>query len=106
MFEEKLEALSQVMAEHLAMPFPPGFRGLDIKDQAPGGFTAISAIADRCESPISLGADQEIAWTRYHLPACGSGGGDRDDLATVQVEEEGPPDPASRVGEAGSNPVA
>ncbi|MFE7791781.1 hypothetical protein [Streptomyces sp. NPDC057460] len=33
MFEEELEALSQVMAEHLAMPFPPGFRGLDIEDQ-------------------------------------------------------------------------
>ncbi|MCX5163959.1 hypothetical protein OOK39_43375 [Streptomyces sp. NBC_00264] len=33
MFEEKLEALSQVMAEHMAMPFPPGFRGLGIEDQ-------------------------------------------------------------------------
>ncbi|WP_198035342.1 hypothetical protein [Streptacidiphilus rugosus] len=33
MFEEKLDALSQMMAEHMAMPFPPGFRGLDIKDQ-------------------------------------------------------------------------
>ncbi|MCX4729457.1 hypothetical protein [Streptomyces sp. NBC_01363] len=33
MFEEKLEALSQVMAEHMAMPFPPSFRGLGIEDQ-------------------------------------------------------------------------
>jgi hypothetical protein len=33
MFEEKLDALSQMLAEHMAMPFPPGFRGLDIEDQ-------------------------------------------------------------------------
>ncbi|MFI1176813.1 hypothetical protein [Streptomyces melanogenes] len=33
MFEEKLDALSQMMAEHMAMPFPPGFRGLDIENQ-------------------------------------------------------------------------
>jgi hypothetical protein len=33
MSEEKLDALSQVLAEHMAMPFPPGFRGLDIEDQ-------------------------------------------------------------------------
>jgi hypothetical protein len=33
MFEEKLDALSQMMAEHMAMPFPPGFRGLEIEDQ-------------------------------------------------------------------------
>lgn len=34
MFEERLEALSQMMAEHMAMPFPPGFRGLDIEGQS------------------------------------------------------------------------
>lgn len=33
MFEEKLDALSQMMAEHMAMPFPPSFRGLDIDGQ-------------------------------------------------------------------------
>ncbi|MGQ4388813.1 hypothetical protein [Streptomyces sp. SAS_270] len=33
MFEEKLRALSQMTAEHMAMPFPPGFRGLDIEGQ-------------------------------------------------------------------------
>ncbi|MFI7128432.1 hypothetical protein ACIBQ1_22205 [Nonomuraea sp. NPDC050153] len=33
MFEEKLDALSRMMAEHMAMPFPPSFRGLDIEDQ-------------------------------------------------------------------------
>ncbi|WKK21355.1 hypothetical protein QZH56_17290 [Streptomyces olivoreticuli] len=33
MFEGKLDTLSQMMAEHMAMPFPPGFRGLDIEDQ-------------------------------------------------------------------------
>ncbi|MFF1271094.1 hypothetical protein OHA57_39670 (plasmid) [Streptomyces anulatus] len=33
MFEEKLNALSQMMAEHMAAPFPPGFRGLDIEGQ-------------------------------------------------------------------------
>ncbi|MFD4771823.1 hypothetical protein [Streptomyces niveus] len=32
MFEEKLDALSQMMAEHMAMLFPPGFRGLRIVD--------------------------------------------------------------------------
>lgn len=33
MFEEKLDALSRMTAEHMAMPFPPGFRGLNIMDQ-------------------------------------------------------------------------
>ncbi|MFI9723808.1 hypothetical protein ACIHFE_29815 [Streptomyces sp. NPDC052396] len=33
MFEEKLDTLLQMMAEHKAMPFPPGFRSLDIEDQ-------------------------------------------------------------------------
>ncbi|MCM0673563.1 hypothetical protein NCC78_02350 [Micromonospora phytophila] len=33
MFEVRLDALSQMMAEHMAMPFPPGFRGLDIEGQ-------------------------------------------------------------------------
>ncbi|WP_266402332.1 hypothetical protein [Streptomyces sp. NBC_01275] len=33
MFEEKLDALSRMTAEHMAMPFPPGFRGLDVEDQ-------------------------------------------------------------------------
>ena len=33
MFEEKFDALSQMMAEHMARPFPPGFRGMDIEDQ-------------------------------------------------------------------------
>ncbi|MEV4014389.1 hypothetical protein AB0J35_28195 [Nonomuraea angiospora] len=33
MLEEKLDALSQMMAEHMALPFPPGFRGLDIEDE-------------------------------------------------------------------------
>ncbi|BCJ64849.1 hypothetical protein [Polymorphospora rubra] len=33
MFEEKLDALSQMVAEHMAMPFPPSFRGLDIEGQ-------------------------------------------------------------------------
>ncbi|QER90477.1 hypothetical protein [Streptomyces tendae] len=33
MSEEKVDALTQRMAEHMAMPFPPGFRGLDIKGQ-------------------------------------------------------------------------
>ncbi|MER5302641.1 hypothetical protein ABT039_24690 [Streptomyces lasiicapitis] len=33
MIQEKLDVLSQMMAEHMAMPFPPGFRGLDIEDQ-------------------------------------------------------------------------
>jgi hypothetical protein len=33
MFEEKLDALSRMTAEHMAMPFPPGFRGLDIEGQ-------------------------------------------------------------------------
>jgi hypothetical protein len=33
MSEEKVDALTQMMAEHVAMPFPPGFRGLDIEDQ-------------------------------------------------------------------------
>ncbi|MGW0633859.1 hypothetical protein [Streptomyces sp. NPDC002758] len=33
MFEEKLDALSQMMAEHMTRPFPPSFRGLDIEGQ-------------------------------------------------------------------------
>ncbi|MEV4925005.1 hypothetical protein [Streptomyces roseoverticillatus] len=33
MFEEKLDALSRMTTEHMALPFPPGFRGLDIEDQ-------------------------------------------------------------------------
>ncbi|MFI9588553.1 hypothetical protein ACIHCQ_43850 [Streptomyces sp. NPDC052236] len=33
LLEEKLDALSQMMAEHMAMPFPPGFRGLDVDGQ-------------------------------------------------------------------------
>ncbi|MFF8914859.1 hypothetical protein ACF08M_16450 [Streptomyces sp. NPDC015032] len=33
MFEETLEALSQAMAEHTVIPFPPSFRGLDFEDQ-------------------------------------------------------------------------
>ncbi|MGW6015596.1 hypothetical protein [Streptomyces sp. NPDC055210] len=31
--EEKVDALTQRMAEHMAMPFPPGFRGLAIEGQ-------------------------------------------------------------------------
>lgn len=30
MFEEKLDALSRMTTEHMALPFPPGFRGLDM----------------------------------------------------------------------------
>ncbi|MFE4924850.1 hypothetical protein [Streptomyces sp. NPDC056661] len=33
MFEEKLVALSRMMAEHMATPFPSSFRGLDIDGQ-------------------------------------------------------------------------
>jgi hypothetical protein len=33
MFEEKLDALSRMVAEHVARPFPSGFRGLDIEGQ-------------------------------------------------------------------------
>ncbi|MFD7017354.1 hypothetical protein [Streptomyces sp. NPDC059928] len=33
MLEEKLEALSRVTAEHMAMPFPPGFRRVDVEDR-------------------------------------------------------------------------
>ncbi|MFD9130177.1 hypothetical protein [Kitasatospora sp. NPDC059571] len=33
MFDERLNALSQMMAEHMAMPFPPRFRGLEIEDE-------------------------------------------------------------------------
>ena len=33
MLEEEFDALSQMMAEHMAMPFPPGLRGVDIEDQ-------------------------------------------------------------------------
>ncbi|MCX4970792.1 hypothetical protein OHA98_39825 [Streptomyces sp. NBC_00654] len=46
MFEEKLEALSQVMAEHMAMSFPPGFRGLGIEDQ-----DMVMLDADACGYP-------------------------------------------------------
>lgn len=31
MLEEKLDALARMMTEHMAAPFPPGFRGLDIE---------------------------------------------------------------------------
>ncbi|MFJ8085385.1 hypothetical protein ACIQ6Y_32985 [Streptomyces sp. NPDC096205] len=31
--EEKSDALSRMTAEHMARPFPPGFRGLDIEGQ-------------------------------------------------------------------------
>ncbi|SNX56242.1 hypothetical protein SAMN06272735_0688 [Streptomyces sp. TLI_55] len=31
MLDEKLDALAQMMAEHMDRPFPPGFRGLDIE---------------------------------------------------------------------------
>ncbi|GIG70516.1 hypothetical protein [Phytomonospora endophytica] len=33
MLDEKLDALSQMMAQHMARPFPPGLRGLEIDDQ-------------------------------------------------------------------------
>ncbi|MFF4291792.1 hypothetical protein [Streptomyces sp. NPDC001601] len=33
MLEEKLDVLSQMMAEHMANPFPPGFGGRDVLDQ-------------------------------------------------------------------------
>ncbi|MEU9917458.1 hypothetical protein [Streptomyces sp. NPDC051001] len=33
MFEEELDVLSRMVAEHMAMPFPPGFRGLDVENQ-------------------------------------------------------------------------
>ncbi|MEV7657769.1 hypothetical protein AB0O39_26805 [Streptomyces anulatus] len=33
MFEERLNVLSQMMAEHMAAPFPPGFHSLDIEGQ-------------------------------------------------------------------------
>ncbi|MEU1520256.1 hypothetical protein ABZ490_50565 [Streptomyces sp. NPDC005811] len=33
MLEEKLDALSRMTAMHMTMPFPPGFRGLDVEDQ-------------------------------------------------------------------------
>ncbi|QFZ79182.1 hypothetical protein GFH48_38790 [Streptomyces fagopyri] len=31
MLDEKLDALAQMMAQHMARPFPPGFRGLDVE---------------------------------------------------------------------------
>ncbi|MFI6880789.1 hypothetical protein ACIBL6_45805 [Streptomyces sp. NPDC050400] len=31
MLDEELGALAQMMAEHMARPFPPGFRGLDVE---------------------------------------------------------------------------
>lgn len=31
MFEEKIDELGQMMTEHMARPFPPGFRGLDVE---------------------------------------------------------------------------
>ncbi|MEV5573963.1 hypothetical protein AB0L06_28330 [Spirillospora sp. NPDC052269] len=33
MSEEKVDALTRMVIEHRAMPFPPGFRGLDVEDQ-------------------------------------------------------------------------
>ncbi|MFC9608352.1 hypothetical protein ACFTTN_33560 [Streptomyces niveus] len=33
MLKEKLDALAQMMAEHVARPFPPSFRGLDFEGQ-------------------------------------------------------------------------
>lgn len=33
MLEEKLDALAQMMADHMARPFPPGCRGLDFEGQ-------------------------------------------------------------------------
>jgi hypothetical protein len=33
MVKEKLDVLSQMMAEHMARPFPPGCRGLDIEGE-------------------------------------------------------------------------
>jgi hypothetical protein len=33
MIEEKLDALARMTAAHMTLPFPPGFRGLDIEDQ-------------------------------------------------------------------------
>ncbi|MEU1181553.1 hypothetical protein ABZ464_28705 [Streptomyces sp. NPDC005820] len=32
-FEEKWDALVRMTAEHMAMPFPPGFRGLEVEDR-------------------------------------------------------------------------
>ncbi|MFI0939876.1 hypothetical protein [Streptomyces sp. NPDC021020] len=29
--DEKVDALAQMMAEHMARPFPPGFRGLSVE---------------------------------------------------------------------------
>jgi hypothetical protein len=31
MLDEKLDALAQMMTEHMARPFPPRFRGLDVE---------------------------------------------------------------------------
>ncbi|MEV0750235.1 hypothetical protein AB0I75_34390 [Streptomyces sp. NPDC050273] len=31
MLDEKLDALAQMLAEHMVRPFPPGFRGLDVE---------------------------------------------------------------------------
>ncbi|MGO4462740.1 hypothetical protein AB4039_36470 [Streptomyces sp. M-16] len=33
MIQKKLDALAQMMDEYRAMPFPNGFRGLDVEDQ-------------------------------------------------------------------------
>lgn len=33
MLADKLDALSRMTVEHMAMPFPPGFRGVDIEAQ-------------------------------------------------------------------------
>ncbi|GAA0393331.1 hypothetical protein [Streptomyces luteireticuli] len=33
MLKEKLDELAQMMADHMARPFPPGFRGLDVEGQ-------------------------------------------------------------------------
>ncbi|WP_367140763.1 MULTISPECIES: hypothetical protein [Streptomyces] len=33
MLKGKLDELAQMMADHMARPFPPGFRGLDVEGQ-------------------------------------------------------------------------
>ncbi|AXI76478.1 hypothetical protein C7M71_002315 [Peterkaempfera bronchialis] len=39
MCEGKLDALSQMMAEHMSLPFPPGVRGLDKRRSHQAGTT-------------------------------------------------------------------
>ncbi|SEG75341.1 hypothetical protein SAMN05444920_104279 [Nonomuraea solani] len=55
MLEEKLDALSRMMAEHMANPFPPGFRGLDIegRDMVMLDADAYSYAAGVLEGPLS-----------------------------------------------------